>query len=555
MSLVHPALLRLHVFALKGQLRRIVRGVRTPKGALFSAVGALVGLSWIGGWAIPMFGASKSEDAIPPGLVTTFVTLFLMVHVVLAAVQGGFRGGFVFSPAELQFLLPGPFSRRELLMHKIVYWVLASFLFAIPMSLFATMLASAPLSKAYPVLVLLVFNVLAVEAVVLQCLHRVGRSAFLKGVGVLGVAAVGIVLWPLATQVRAGGFLDLATSIWDSTPFQVVSAPFRLFPEMLFEKSTERMIGLAAIALGMNAALVLLVLLIDTDFYEASVVRSEKQHAALERFRGRRMAVRTATLPRYSRLPAFPRFEGAGPICRRQLIAALRANSLTRLLLLVFPASIGIGFLIRSQFADRANSLSASVTVVDPVFLVLTASTLYVTVLFSEMCPFDFRGEIDRMDQLKSLPIPPQWIAAGEIASSVIAITCLEIASVLPALVVLSLYKPFLFTIAFLPLLNAIILGVDNMLFLVFPIRLVAANPGDIQRMGKMIIRFIVKGILFLPAFGIPVGLAAALVYFDLPAFAVAAALWLTLLAVAVTLVLATAFAFARFDPTVDIAD
>src|SRR5580704_1144762 len=106
-------LLRLH-FA--GVFRRMVRGVRTPKGFTFLILGILVCFAWLG----PSLYRATRMKRVDPQTVRTvapFAILGFCLGNLFASVG---EKAIAFTAAEVDFLFPAPFTRRSLLAYKIL---------------------------------------------------------------------------------------------------------------------------------------------------------------------------------------------------------------------------------------------------------------------------------------------------------------------------------------------------------------------------------------------------------------------------------------------------
>jgi len=99
---------------------------------------------------------------------------------------------------------------------------------------------------------------------------------------------------------------------------------------------------------------------------------------------------------------------------------------------------------------------------------------------------------------------------------------------------------------------NALLFGVENVMFLLFPTR-AAATPADFQGYGRQILLLFAKGAVLLAAAGL-CALAGLLVHrltHSRPATIATATVVLT--AIALALIPAVAWSFKRFDVTTDI--
>ncbi len=58
--------------------------------------------------------------------------------------------------------------------------------------------------------------------------------------------------------------------------------------------------------------------------------------------------------------------------------------------------------------------------------------------------------------------------------------------------------------------LNAMLIAVENLIFLIFPVRAIAVSPGDLQGFGRQMLVFLLKGVVLLLAAAIAGGIGAA---------------------------------------------
>src|SRR3954462_518439 len=111
---LHHGLITLMRLQWKAAIRRSFRGARTARGAVFLAMGIAVFLLWLGPSLVNAYFMGRSTDKVK----LFFPVVFLSVCVTNLITSAGERvvGS---SPVEVDFLFPGPFSRRELLLYKL----------------------------------------------------------------------------------------------------------------------------------------------------------------------------------------------------------------------------------------------------------------------------------------------------------------------------------------------------------------------------------------------------------------------------------------------------
>lgn len=244
------------------------------------------------------------------------------------------------------------------------------------------------------------------------------------------------------------------------------------------------------------------------------------------------------------RIPRLPWLEGAGPIAWRQLVTALRSSRGLAIMLTI----VGLATLAPTLVASRAGAGEVAGIVFAMPLVMLS------TFFLPQMLQFDFRGDIDRLDVLKSLPISVTSIVVGQLIAPVLMACLIQLtmlASV--ALMVTGWNTTMLSAVLLLPMANVLIFGIENLVFLLFPTRMTAIGTGDMQAVGRqMLLMFVKFGVLL-----VGIGLAASLgglVWLmtgrSTMALLIGAAVALLLLGTA--LIPCLGFAFRRFDPSRD---
>jgi hypothetical protein len=175
-------------------------------------------------------------------------------------------------------------------------------------------------------------------------------------------------------------------------------------------------------------------------------------------------------------------------------------------------------------------------------------AAVWMAVFLPVLVPYDFRGDIDRMGTLKTLPVSPWMLALGQM------ITPTLLLSIAGWLVLAGIAYASPDTIPFcvpaavaVPVFNFYVIAVENVLFLFFPTRVAAATPGDFQAMGRNVL--LSFGKLF--GLGVPgsAAIVGAIFYFLTHSvwLAVGVGCFLTLIATGLLVVLA-GLAFTWFD-------
>jgi hypothetical protein len=180
---------------------------------------------------------------------------------------------------------------------------------------------------------------------------------------------------------------------------------------------------------------------------------------------------------------------------------------------------------------------------------VIIGAVAYVTFLISAQIPFGFRGDYQRMDLIKSLPIRPLAVAVGQLAVVVAMLTLLQWlilaagAIALPASAA-ELLLAGLFAFPF----TWIVFGMEDLLFLLFPSPMVTTGSEGFLKMGRVML-FMLAKFLALGACAVLAAVPAGIVYViskSTPAAALVA--WCALLIPGIAILAVIAWAFQRYD-------
>ena len=134
--------------------------------------------------------------------------------------------------------------------------------------------------------------------------------------------------------------------------------------------------------------------------------------------RGRDRAAGFAESGARSACGRFPWLGGAGPLAWRQILMAMRTSRYA----LIISLGIGVVLAVMAFVADRNRSRTAiSCRCMGVGFMA------YLTFIFSMQLPWAFRGDIDHMDCLKSLPVAPLALAVGELAGGVMVLAAIQL--------------------------------------------------------------------------------------------------------------------------------
>jgi hypothetical protein len=533
-------LLRMNAFA---TIRRLVAGIRTPKGALVSLF--MLGFAML--ILVPNAAMFFNRDGPPPSLAfIEYAPLALFAYMILTLLTSAGEKAIAFSPSEVDFLFTAPFSRRELLVYKIVGTVITSVAMGHFMAAACAFhffhhffFAAAGLSMTLLFIPLAGMLITLIGQVVAE--HAFSRGRQLLALVLL--ALFGLAILEAMKGVDIAGLDDLsswAREISGSTMGRVVLAPFAPFCNaMAAENASSFMIWISC-AMLINGVMIGGILLTDANYLETAARVSQRVYEAKQRIRrsGGAPSLVTSKSVRW-RLPMFARMRGFGPMAWRQLTCVLRQSKGILIVMGIVAACF-----VLPNLGDISGQIGQSPTIV----AILLGAVSYISLLFSIQSPFGFRADIDHIEVFKALPIDPFPIAAGQLVGSVILFTSLHWSvSIVGIAITGQWYGLWLAAMAIAVPLNLLMFSIANGLFLLFPLR-GGAGGQNVQAIGQSMLFmtcqiFAVLGAVLIS--GIPAGVAYALT----GSFTLAALLALIVLSsTSVAGVFFTAWAFERFD-------
>jgi hypothetical protein len=483
---------------LRGWFRYLVRGLKTLKGILL----ALVGVSVFVPWLITVFVAQRDASGVPMAWVVQYGPAMLVMYCISNVLFSSHERVIYFSPAEIQFLIPGPFSRRKVLCYK----MLLNILMIVPTMLIMAMVFRIEngWSPAVFVGLLLTGTFMQLFSVALGLLaNAVGETVYRHGrkAAVVAFVVLAVIFY---LQIRGTGegiqWGQLREQLFQTRIWQFVSWPLQSFFDVMKAQNVwPDLLPPLLVAMAVLAAILVLIFTLDARYEEAAAASSARIYARIQRLRGR--AVESDQPAKSTKwrweLPSFPFWGGVGPIFWRQMTTATR--KLGRLLWVLVILALALAGPI---FATKEEKMQ---DVIVPTLLSLGA---WLAIFLTTLVPFDFRGDIDRIATLKTLPIRPWKIALGQLLAPTLLLSVMEWLTLAVALVLSPESALLVLAVAvYVPVFSFVIVGLENLLFLLFPVRIMAATPGDFQAMGRNVLLAIGKMVGL-----IIIGVAAAVV-------------------------------------------
>jgi hypothetical protein len=477
---VNNALWLLIGLQLRGWLRYLGRSLRTVKGALLALVGLSVFLLWLLLVVLTPVRSGVAPEQVrllgPGGLV-----LYCLLNVLLSSNERA----IYFAPAEVNFLFTGPFGRREVLGYKI----LSTLLIGLPTTLLmaAFLHGYAPWFPAAYTGLLLMFVFMQLFSMALSLIATtIGARLYTRARKLFLAAAVAAGVVVLASSGALAPGTDpraLYEEVARTPAWQAVTRPLGWFFDAFLATNLRDLTVSALLALLVDLALLGLVLSLPADYVEPAAAASARVYARIQRMRRAGLAGDAPSAGRPARLslPAFPWWGGIGPTLWRQMTTAMRG--LGRLLVVLGILALMLGLPAMGGLREEGELAPK-----------LAALLPWLTVFLTALVPFDFRGDLDRMAFLKTLPIAPWRLAIGQLLTPVLFITGVQWLLLAAALPFDPGSAPWVVAMAaFAPPFNFLLFALENLLFLLFPMRLVAASPGDFQAMGRNVLFLMAK--------------------------------------------------------------
>jgi hypothetical protein len=542
---MHAALWKLYRLRIRGAVRGMVRQLNSTRGVVLAIFTLLVLASMIG----PNLNASRQLDRAGVAGPSTrtladVIPVVMLAYLLLSVVTSLGERAISFSPSEVDFLFPAPFSRRQLLLYKILGQVFGAIFIGLfmPMSLIVCIRSWLAAAVGF-FLAFLLINALTLCAQLAA--QSIGERAFtrarkflLGGVIVAAAAALG----QAAARGLEGPWQETLLRARHSLVAEIVLAPFAVVTRIIVaERLLPDTLGWISLGTVLVAGVYAIAIRLDANYLETAARISQQLQERRRRVLSDGMfATPTERLVHSSRLPQPPWWGGVGPVVWRQLIQAFRGGRRALVLVLIMVALMGAPLLVAPRGDHRLSMFLPHAVI---------GIMVYMTFLFSAQVPLGFRGDFDRMELLKSLPIRPLAMACGQTVVVAVLLTLVQcVIFGATAVIVPSAAGELLVAGLFALPCNWLLFGTDNLLFLLYPSPLVASGSEGFFMMGRTVLFMLVK-FLVLGACGVVASIPAGIVYFltgSIPPACVAA--WLTLFLPISGILLIMAWALGRYD-------
>ncbi|MBN2329133.1 MAG: hypothetical protein JXR73_18485 [Candidatus Omnitrophica bacterium] len=542
--MISSSLVQLLRLRYKSRMRNTLRSVKTLRGALYFSIAAAVFLLWMAPQIILAFHEQENgnHNLFSTDAIEALLPFGLFAYCLLNVFLNLGEKSIYFTPAEIDFLFASPFHRKELLLYKILSNAMTLIFTSLFIAVFTFRFAHHFICVAAGFFLMINFmnqfsmTALLIKQIVTGFAYTRFRQIVLGAAGLLLAAGC----WQMADYASSIGWIEAMRRFQSSLAGVIMIGIFIPFAKtMTANNILTEMLPWASIALLLNMVLVYGILQLDANYYERAEAVSQKISQAAQRMKkGQSSPFFSSKAESKSGLSMLPAWGGIGPIVWRQFTTAYRNSKILFLLLPILCITMGP---ILSSKGMSSNDIS-------PMIMVLVWFSFFV----SQMLPFDFRGDLDRMDWLKMLPLNPLAIAIGQLLTPTLVFTTLEFL-LFGGIALFFAKTQALLTIVLLFLIpfNFLLFAVDNLFFLVFPVRLAQKGGGDFQHFGRSMLQFFIRMITLFAIVGIAGGIGYLLYIITQIQSLGLIASWILLFSAACSIVPWIALAFERFDPSI----
>ena len=559
-----PALRLLVRLKLRAALRAQRRRMRTPRGLIVSIVGGLAVGAWIFGLAAGQFldeinggGGSLGQEPEAALSMSGVLCAFLLLLTVVGALA---HRGLYLPREEIERLFAAPVSRQQLVRYRLTVNIGRSAFAGVLVGWFAGRHAPEPLFGFLAAVVgMATLPIVGQAASILGgFLQRRWARVFSAPRAVLLAALVGGFVW-LGLGRSLGGVDWRESSLAAALEHPAVKFLATLFAPWTYAASATQWSAFLpwwGLAIAIMLGLFELTARLPMDFRELSLETSANVAERLQRMRrggglaaGGKASARTVGW-------SVPWLFGEGPagaVAWRKLSGMLRKARGT---LLVSGAVLVFLIWLATLISSSADPGPART---------LSAATLVATLGTAYLCGglrFDFRDDLDRMEDILAWPLSPARLFLAMLLPEVVLVSgLLVVGIVVQALLAGHEFAPLLPVLFAVPWMVLAWVAIDNAVFLFAPVRLVPGQEGALHNAGRAIVLVLLR-VLILGVTGLGVFLVAwptwwvareQLSYTRSSALlAAAGAGLLVLVGLDVVLVRAGGAVLRRFDPSRD---
>ena len=496
---------------LRAALRAQRRRMKTPRGMIVSIVGGLALGVWIFGLAAGQFfddlNGGRSSLAPEPEAAFAMAGLLCAFLLLLTVVGALAHRGLYLPREEIERLFSAPVSRQQLVRYRLTVNIGRSALAGLLVGWFAGRHAPEPLFGF-----LTAFVGMATLPVVGQAASILGGFLQRRWAQVFSAPRLVLVL------VFAGGFAWISTrgsfgdADWresgltaalEHPTVQAVAAVFSPWARAASATEWSAFLPWWGLSIALLLALFELTARLPVDFRELSLETSANVADRLQRMRrggglaaGAKASARSAGW----RVPWLFGDGPAGAVAWRKTSGMVRKARGTLLV-----SGVVVAFLVwLASLISRGEELGPAQT--------LGSATLVGALGTAYLCGglrFDFRDDLDRMEDILAWPLSAARLFLAMLLPEVVLVSGLLVVGILVQAILAGHELEYLLPVVVaLPWVVLAWVAIDNAVFLFAPVRLVPGQEGALHNAGRAIVLLFVR-VLILTATGLGVSLAA----------------------------------------------
>ncbi|MFN0207824.1 MAG: putative ABC exporter domain-containing protein [Planctomycetota bacterium] len=503
MILPHPGLWLLQKRKFAGTFRKQIRRAKTPKGAALAIIGILVVGIWFSSFLFGQIVGSRNvsdgggQSANPHALeiVQGALATLALINIFTSL---GFRGLFI-PKEEIELLFSSPVSRSDIIRYRLIVNFGRSLFGSIIISILAMQRSAVGIYGFVGTFLAMQTLPIVGQSVSIiagdienRWMTKAPRWLFklVGGVGAIAVIAIiGALFIPSGDSwKRVVTFLanEGGTGIFQNPVVATISSIARPWALMITAESAGQFFIWFGVSVVIWIALFEFAARIPVDFRELSLETASDVAKRLNRIRrggagGSEPISKTTAGWNVPWIAGRGRF---GALTWRKLTSMVR-KARTALLTSIFILAITtviLSFILKSS---RAQSAEPWITII---------ITLVGVMYLCNGLRFDFREDLDKMEVLKTCPVPGWQIFISNLLPQTVFVSLLVYtAHIVRFFIDGTAHHILIVIIPATPLITFIWAAVDNIVYLFAPVRVVAGQDTMLQNAGRMFIMMIVR--------------------------------------------------------------
>lgn len=497
----HPALRLLARRKLVGVLRKQIRRMKSPSGALLALVGFSALALWIGSVTFNIALGELRRGSITPSIARFVGTAITFMSIVGAL---SFRGLYL-PREEIELLFAAPVSRGDVIRYRLWTSLGKSLFGAFFFSLVVMGRVEVPLYGFVGGMLAMLTLPLLAQAVSLAAgdaenrwVARVPRGSLRVLNLLLLVFVLALVFWGTqrgsldAPSLGNGGFMAWFVAALEHPLLKAVTLPMWPWAELVTATTPLRFTALLTLCLSIWYALYRLCAALRVDYRELSLETSADVARRLARLRRGATGAAGSSVQRSAAGWRVPWIFGRGPfgaLAWRKVGTILRKARGTLLISGALTLVVTIGTLFLFDDVVPSSALVSSIAIAG-----------FGTIYLCSGLRFDFREDLDRMDVVRSWPMAPWRVFLATILPEVVLVAALLSIAIVVRVAIAGHFPPAVAIV--LMCLFPVALGwvsIDNSVFLLSPVRTTPGQEGLLQQAGRslmlMLLRLISVGL------------------------------------------------------------